>query len=51
MDVEAVSESNVIIMYVLVWRVGLKQLFMQVYLYNEDTEGSYWSMQQMCSTT
>ncbi len=25
--------------YVLVWRVGLKQLFMQVYLYNKDTEG------------
>ena len=29
-------QSNI---YVLVWMVGLKQLFMQVYLYNEDTEG------------
>ena len=29
-------QSNI---YMLVWRVGLKQLFMKVYLYNKDTEG------------
>ena len=32
-------QSNI---YVLVWRVGLKQLFMQVYLITKALRGSYW---------